>query len=110
MLWTWLALIATPLLSLANLSISHALTTPSCAQQTELWLHALNAGDLVLSLALLALAWREHGLPAGERDDGAEAATRRRFLGSLAVPAAALFTLVTLAQWLSVWVLSPCAS
>lgn len=109
-MWTWLALLGTPLVSLGNLGIAHALATPSCAHQTQLWLHALHAFDVLLCLLLLAMAWREHGLPAGSRDDGGSSPERRRFVGALAVPTAALFTLVTFAQWLAVWVLSPCAA
>ncbi|RZL31914.1 MAG: hypothetical protein EOP35_21045 [Rubrivivax sp.] len=108
-MWSWLALLVTPLVSLGNLGLAHALVTPSCAHQTELGLHALHAASVALCLLLLVMAWREHGLPTGRRDDGSATPVRQRFIGALALPSAALFTLVTGAQWASVWVMSPCA-
>jgi hypothetical protein len=110
-MWTWLALLGTPLLSLSNLAISHALATPSCAHQAERWLHGANALHVALCVLLLVMAWRDTGAwPAFHRDDAADPATRRRFVSSMALPCALLFTAVTLAQWLAVWVMSPCAA
>jgi hypothetical protein len=112
--WTWLALIGTPLVSLANLGMAHALTTPSCAHQTEVWLHLLHAASIGLCLGLclvfVLMAWRHRAPSAGQRDDAADLATRQRFVSSISVPTGVLFTLVTLMQWVSVWVLSPCAA
>lgn len=108
-MWSWLALLLTPLLTLGNQGLSHSLVTPACAHQTEMWLHLIHLATLALCLLLLLMAWRENAALAGLRDDGGAATSRRRFVGRMAVPTAALFALVTASQWLSVWLLSPCA-
>ena len=105
-MWTWLALIGTPLLCLTNLSLAYALVGPSCEQQTLAWLHAVHGACTVLAAACALLAWRAGWRAAPGEPEAA--AGRRRLLHAMAGPMGALFTLVLLAQWLFVWVISPC--
>jgi len=121
---SWPALLLAPLIALSELSIAYALVSPSCASQDRTGLHAVAAVSLFLALALTVLAWREwhgddlptaaadgpHGLaaPTVTRADSADAAERPRFVAQIGVVVGALSTLVSIALWLPVWVLSPC--
>jgi len=122
---SWPALLLAPLIALSELSIAYALVSPSCASQDRTLLHAVAAASLFLVLAMTALAWREwHGdgvsssdgldarqtaaVPTVTRADSADAAERPRFVAQIAVVVGALSTLVSIARWLPVWVLSPC--
>jgi hypothetical protein len=105
----FLALIGTPLLALTNLSIAYALATPSCRNQTLLWLHGVCAASFVLCLIATAIAWImwfQQGGPSGvDKDQGG---TTYRFLCGLSSMTGTLFTLVVLGQWIAIWILSPC--
>jgi TRAP-type C4-dicarboxylate transport system permease small subunit len=103
-----------PSLALTNLSVTYALTTPSCARQSML------APNLVSAVFLLACAWMSWGAwrnwqakrqaagpTAGESDAAHE---RAPFLALVATMVGALSCLAVLAQWFPQWILSPCAS
>ena len=121
----WPALLLAPLIALSELSIAYALVSPSCASQDRTLLHAVAAVSLFLVLAMTVLAWREWrgdvdgsgvgvdalprvAVPGVTRADSADAAERPRFVAQMAVVVGALSTLVSVALWLPVWVLSPC--
>jgi hypothetical protein len=111
----WPALIVAPSLALANLSVTYALVTPSCARQSTL------APQLVTAALLLACVWMSwgawgnwkrggvggatHGMPGGDA-----APQRGPFIALVASLVGALSALVVLAQWFPQWVLSPCAN
>ena len=114
---SWPALLLAPLVVLAQQSITYALVTPSCAQQSRTALHAVAAVALVLVLAMTAMAWRAwHGAaaraPNDERAvtfaDGVGASARPRFVELVAVNVGAISSLVCAALWLPIWMLSPC--
>ena len=123
---SWPALLLAPLMALGQLSIAYALVSPACASQDRSGLHAVAAVSLLLVLAMTALAWRDwHALGGPSRDsagarqrsaagptvtraDSAEAFERPHFVALIAVVVGALSTLVSIALWLPVWVLSPC--
>jgi hypothetical protein len=114
----WPALLIAPLVVLAQQSISLALATPSCHQQTTVALNVVAAAALLLVLLLTALAatgWQAHRLP-GDRPlheaecDDTRALRRRRFVAALGTATGLLSALVSLAMWFPVWALSPCAS
>ena len=103
----WPALLVAPSLTLANLSLLHAQVTPSCAAQATWSLHATCAVALLLCVALTWPAfanWRHYHVYSGAD----AAAARERFVALVAWLAGALSCLVVLAQWLPIWVLSPC--
>ena len=78
---TWFALLAAPVLALADQAIAYAA--------------AIAAGQ----------RWRATALaPAGE------AGARRHFLAGIATGTATLSALVILAMWIPAWLLSPCFS
>jgi len=122
---SWPALLLAPLIALGELSIAYALVSPSCASQDRTLLHAVAAVSLFVVLAMTVLAWREwHAdgpspgdgpdarqrltVPTVTSADSADAAERPRFVAQIAVVVGALSTLVSIALWLPVWVLSPC--
>lgn len=110
----WSGLLIAPLAALAVLSVGHALVTPSCAWDTRLWLHA--AFSLFTFVAAAATwgsvrAWRRAaGRRPGEHGGDGSQQARDRFIALLGTACGAYFTVVILAQWAAVAVLSPCAS
>ena len=104
----WLALLLAPMLALTALSINYALVTPACEQQANVvWLHVVFAASLLLSVLFTVLAGRNwqrskaHQTESRTRD-------RKRFVALVAVLVGALSSLVLVAQWLPLWLLSPC--
>jgi hypothetical protein len=108
----WPALLLAPSLALANLAITYALVTPSCARQGKLALKIVSAVTLLVCAVLTVQAWRNwKGQGGGDADaprDGAR--LRPRFVALVAAMAGALSCLVVIAQWIPQWVLSPCAN
>lgn len=108
-MWSWLALLGSPSLTLINLSITYALASPACASQSTLFLHAVSIGSLGLSLLFTFMAWhgwQKYHSPAPEFED--DEAVQRSFLPAVAAMAGLFSTLVIAAQWLPQWILSPC--
>jgi hypothetical protein len=109
----WPALLLAPSLALANLSITYALVSPSCAAQDRVLMNAVSALALLVCACVTWMAWlnwrsRLHGADAlAEADDGA---TRRPFIAMVSCAVGAISCLTVLAQWFPQWVLSPCAS
>jgi hypothetical protein len=103
----WPALLVAPSLALGHLSVVYALVTPSCTRQTTAVLHGAAAATLLLCVLLTWPAfanWRRGSAHASSDD----AAARRRFVALVAWLAGALSCVVVLAQWLPMWILSPC--
>jgi hypothetical protein len=94
-LWGWAALLGTPSLALLNQSVSYAMVTPACAHQQTIALHALAFACLAVS-AFITLRSAQ--------------AARGTFLPLVGALTGTLLTLVILAQWIPVWMLSPCDS
>ena len=100
----FLALLGTPSLALANLSMAYALTMPACSHQAVYWLHLACGLSLLMAMTITTTAWL-----AGARGAPAPAEPAiGSFLWRVAVPVSALATLTIAAQWLCVFVLSPC--
>ena len=108
----WPALLLAPSLALANLSITYALVTPSCAAQDRLALHAVSALSLLVCAAFTWAAWRNWRhwrVNAAALSDSADAVAQRSpFVALISCAVGALSALTVLAQWFPVWILSPC--
>jgi hypothetical protein len=107
----WPALLLAPSIAFANGALAYALVTPSCSHQVVADLHALSAVSLLACLVLTLPAarnWLRARAPAGPMDPAVQA--RRRFLSQMATMAGLLSALVVLAEWLPVWIVSPCAA
>ena len=107
----WPALLLAPSVALADASIAYALVAPSCSRQNIASLHALSLTCLLLCVALTWPAlvnWlraRRCVAPTGDA-----AGSRALFLAQVASMTGALSTLVVLAEWLPLWLVSPCAA
>ena len=111
MIANWLALLLAPSLALTALGINYALVTPVCEWQVDArWLHAVFAVSLLLSLLFAVLAWRNRHHLRAAHAASQRSQQRERFLALVGVLVAALSALVVAAQWLPLWVLSPCSA
>jgi hypothetical protein len=115
----WPALLVAPSLVVLDVSLSHALATPSCATQQEALIRLVLIGTLVLSFVFTLLVWREALRPdvgattgaAREASGGpAERVERHAFMARVALGVGALSTLAIGAMAIPAWVLSPCAA
>ncbi len=114
----WPALLIAPLLVLAQQSISLALATPSCHQQTTVALNAVSGVTLlvvVLLTLLSASSWRAHRLPGdgalhGATREDTRPLRRRHFVAAMGTLVGLLSALLSLAMWFPVWTLSPCVN
>jgi hypothetical protein len=105
----WFALLAAPILALADQGIAYAAAGWACAHQQALAGHALHGIFFVACVAAAIAAgqlWRVQPRPAPAEEPSA----RRHFLAGIATASAALSALVILAMWIPNWLLSPCFS
>jgi len=103
----WFALLAAPMLALADQSIAFAMTGWACAHQQALAMHGVHALFLAATVAATIAAW---GLWRStlRAKTSHETLARRHFLAGLATASAALSALVIAAMWVPNWMLSPC--
>ena len=101
----WLALLAAPILALADQSVALAMTAWSCRGQHALVLHVVHLPFALATAAATLLAWRRWR----ETDSAAsDASARSHFLAGMAIGVAALSLLVILTMWIPTWLLSSC--
>ena len=95
------ALLAAPLVVLNLLQTNYVLAYQACADRSNSWLHVPSATAVVLSVALVALAWT-----------GWVGATRARrpleFLGASSLMLALLMLIVVVAMAIPPMILHPC--
>jgi hypothetical protein len=107
----WPALLVAPLIAFTNVAIAYALVSPSCSRQQLTDLHLLTIVSLLVCFVVTvpaALNWQRARALAGP--DEAAAQARHRFLSQMGTMAGLLSALVVLAEWLPVWIVSPCAA
>jgi hypothetical protein len=109
-MWSWPALLLTPIIALANLAITYALVTPSCeAQSDNSILHIVTLISFLVAAAMTGLAWMDcRQLAASGLDDNST--VRRRFIAAVALYTGILFLQVIVSQWIAIGLLSPCLS
>ena len=88
----WPALILSPLVALASISLGYALVQPACDRGLVWVLHAVILGSLALSLGLTVLARTE----------------KREFLNLIGVWSGIFFSFLIAIQWLAQFVVTPC--
>lgn len=104
----WLALIAAPLLALADQSVSFATVGWACVHQHIGAVHAVHALFLLATVGATVLAWRTWvGMPQPARPE--EMFARRHFLAGLATAAGGISAVAIIAMWIPAWVIPPCA-
>src|SRR4029450_2069713 len=101
----WVALIVTPILALANQSISFGMVSWACTAQDVGALHAVHLAFLATALALPGMAGRGCAGRAGDRH-AAQLRAGQRFLAGLATASALLSSLTIAAMWIPTWLLS----
>jgi hypothetical protein len=104
---TWPALVAAPLLALADQSVAYAFVAWSCAEQNRVALHAVHLAFLAATLVTLVPEWRllkpvAHTMHTGGSED------REVLMSLVAILVGAFSALVIVAMWVTNWVLSPC--
>jgi hypothetical protein len=104
---SWPGLVIAPLLALVDQSVAYAMVEWSCATQRHAAPHFVHPAFLVLTLATVAMAWR-NWRPLQAREDSGDPATASAFIALLATLVGALSALVIVAMWLPQWFLSPC--
>ncbi len=105
----WTGALLPPVAALLDLDVSYALVTQTCITGNRLPLHLVHLLGVLLTVAggLVAWrAWREVGTSWPADEPGPPGTTR--LMAATGVLGGVLFTLVTLALWIPVWVLSPC--
>jgi hypothetical protein len=103
----WFALLAAPILALADQSVSYATVGWACAHQHAFAVHAVHVVFLAATAAGTAAAWQlwRETSPTNATH---EAFARRHFLAGLATASGALSAVVIVAMWVPTWVLAPC--
>ena len=99
------------MVAFTNVSIAYALVSPSCSRQQVVDLHLLCIVSLLACLVLTvpaALNWQRARALA--RPAEAPEQARHRFLSQMGTMAGLLSLLVVLAEWLPVWIVSPCSA
>jgi hypothetical protein len=107
----WPALLVAPLIAFTNGAIAYALVSPSCSRQEVVDLHLLSIASLLacfVATVPAALNWQRARALASPMEAPAQA--RHRFLSQVATMTALLSILVVLAEWLPVWIVSPCSA
>jgi hypothetical protein len=109
LLLLWTGALLPPVAALLDVSVGYTLVTQACLTRNLVPLHLVHAAAVGLCVfgGLIAWrAWREIGASWPHDEPGPPGTTR--FMAAVGVLGGALFTLVTLAQWAPIWVLSPC--
>jgi hypothetical protein len=103
----WFALLAAPILALADQSVAYATAGWACANQHAFAMHGVHLLFLAATLAGTLAAW-----PLWRATSSAKASdetrARRHFLAGLATASGAFSALVIMAMWIPTWVLAPC--
>jgi hypothetical protein len=109
----WAAVIGTPVLWAAHLTLTYALVPPLCRWKRVWILHVITLTFLALSAAALSVAGREWGRLARRKaaaDDviRTEEIARTQFLAVVGVMTSTFFFIVILATGIPAFVIDPC--
>lgn len=102
----WAGLLLPSAAFLANLQVNYVLVTRACRYHATEVLHLVCAVSLACAVAGAVIAWRVWRHAGG--DAPARPVARARLLGLLGVGLGVVLSLVIVAQWLAVALISPC--
>ncbi len=105
-LFYWTAIIAAPIIYLANLSLAYAIAHWVCKTGHVSAFHALSALGLLLVVAPLAFIWIRRRAPGGT--EAASGTDRARFLAPIAIGSTFIYALATILQWVAQITIAPC--
>jgi hypothetical protein len=98
----WFALLAAPLLALADQAIAYATAGWGCANQNGIAMQLLHAGFLAAVLGGTVAAWQMRRATSP--------GIVRHFLAGLATASGALSALVIFAMWIPTWIVAACSN
>ncbi|HEX8285563.1 MAG TPA: hypothetical protein VF588_19565 [Pyrinomonadaceae bacterium] len=105
----WACVLAGPLAALTQLQANYALVLWACGSGQTWALHLVSLLALVVAAGAGLLAWRNwRRAGALWEDDGAGVLPRSRFMSVVGMLVSAHSALVVVAQWIAVFVFSPC--
>jgi hypothetical protein len=105
----WACVLAGPLAALAQLQANYALVLWVCGSGQGWTLHAVSLAALLIAAGSGLLAWRNwRRAGALWEDGGAGVLPRSRFMSAVGMLVSAHAALVVVAQWIAVFVFSPC--
>src|ERR1700704_5971696 len=104
----WFALLAAPILALADQIVSYAPVGWACAHDHTAAVHAVHALFLVAVVAGTVPAWRLWHATRSVKA-GNEKLARRRFFVGPAAASGALAIVVIVSMWMPTWVIAPCS-
>jgi hypothetical protein len=105
----WTGALLPPVAALLDLNLSYMLVTRACLAGSRVPLHLVHLGGVLLTTVGGVVAWRalrDVGTSWPHDEPGPPGTTR--LMAAVGVLGGVLFTLVALALWVPVWVLSPC--
>ena len=107
----WLALLAAPILALADQAVSFATVGWACAHQHALAVHAVHTAFLVAAVASTIPAARAWTRARTHRHEAADpAAARRHFLAGIATGVGGLSVVIIASMWMPTWLIAVCSS
>ena len=105
----WAGLLLAPAVFFAHLQGAYVLVPRACRYHADVWLHVVGVASVLLAGFGTAVAW--HVWSAAGRHASTESGGvvgRARFLGLMGAVMGTLFVLLLAAQWVAVFVISPC--
>ena len=105
----WLSIIAPPMAALTQLQTNYALVLWACGAGRTWGLHLVAFLALLVAIGSGLLAWRNwRRAGAVWEDEGAGPIPRGRFMAVVGMFVSLHSALVIIAQWIAVFVFSPC--
>jgi hypothetical protein len=105
----WAGILAGPFAFLSNLQINYMLVDLVCLEGSQIVLHAVALTCLLMTVIGAWLSWRLwHATGPDFPNDLGGSLARSRFLAFWGILSNSFFFFVVLAQWIPIFVLSPC--
>lgn len=105
----WAGVLVGPVATLIQLQTNYALVLWACGSGQVWVLHLVALVALLLCTAAGLLSWRNwRKTGAGWEDEGAGIIPRSRFMSVVGMFVSLMSAIVTIAQWVAVFVYSPC--
>jgi hypothetical protein len=105
----WFGILAGPMAMLIQLQANYALELLACDLRQKWFLHLVALLALVISASSALLswsAWRRAG--SSWEEDGDGGIPRIRFMAGIGILMGVLFSLTIIAQWIPIFIYSPC--
>ena len=105
----WVGLLLAPAAFFLHLQFAYAVVPWACRHRNDFWIHASGIASVILAAIGTFVAWsvwrREGGDAPGE---GYGISSRARMLAVTGLGTSAIITLILVAQWVALFVVSSC--